>query len=100
MNDFWEGFLKIQVYEQSIVNTEETGDEMKSLREEQIICKPIAMRALALAYQRLINVPEGEPRISLKDFVSKVNDIDWDPENPLWDTILILEEKLLVVTLQ
>ena len=78
------------------MNTEETGDEMrKSLREEQIICKPIAMRALALAYQRLINVPEGEPRISLKDFVSKVNDIDWDPENPLWDTILIFGGKII-----
>ncbi len=53
-----------------------------------MICKPIIMRALAEAFIRLQNVPEAS-RLSLKDFVQRVNDIDWAPDCPQWMNILV-----------
>ena len=88
--DFWREFLKVSPYETSLLDREDSGDEIRrDVREAFLICKPIIMRALAEAFIRLQNVPEGASRISLGDFVQRVNDIDWAPDNPQWMNVLV-----------
>lgn len=90
LGDFWRGFLKINPYETSILDREESGDAIRrDVRDAFLICKPIIMRSLAEAFIRLQNVPEGSARLGLDDFVRRVNDIDWAPDNPQWINILI-----------
>lgn len=88
--EFWRGFLKISPYDTSLLDPTESGDVIRrDVREAYLICKPIIMRALAEAFIRLQNVPEGAPRLSLTDFVQRVNDIDWAPDNPQWMNVLV-----------
>ena len=88
--EFWRGFLKISPYDTSLLDREESGDEIRrDVREAFLICKPIIMRALAEAFIRLQNVPEGASRLSLVDLVQRVNDIDWAPDNPQWMNVLV-----------
>ena len=90
LEDFWRGFLKITPYELSLIDRGSSGDSKRQeAREASLICKPIVMRALAEAYIRLQNVPEGSARISLNEFVQRVNEIDWAPDNPQWMNILV-----------
>lgn len=87
---FWKGFLQINSYETSIFDRDEGGDHIRrELREASLICKPIIMRALSEAFIRLQNVPEGASRISIEDFVRRVNDVDWAPDNSQWMNILV-----------
>ncbi len=88
--EFWRGFLKVSPYDTSLLDREESGDEIRrDVREAYLICKPIIMRALAEAFIRMQNVPEGASRLSLTDFVQRVNDIDWAPDNPQWMNVLV-----------
>ena len=90
LKDFWTGFLKVQPYELSIHNRDETGDEnRRGVREGSLLCKPIVMRAVAEAYLKMTDVEEGASRIDLSEFVRRVNTIDWSYENPLWNIILL-----------
>ena len=87
---FWRGFLQINSYETSIFDREESGDNIRrEIREASLICKPIIMRALAEAFFRLQNVSEGSSRPSIDDFVQRVNDVDWAPDNSQWMNILV-----------
>jgi DNA sulfur modification protein DndB len=90
LGEFWRGFLKVSPYDTSLLDREDSGDEIRrDVREAFLICKPIIMRALAEAFIRLQNVPEGASRLSLTDFVQRVNDIDWAPDHPQWMNVLV-----------
>ena len=53
------------------------------------------MRVLAGAYIRMTNVAEGEPRINLETFVSRVNDLDWSPDNRLWNGVMMVGSRII-----
>ncbi len=94
--DFWQKFLTITAYEVSIADREDTGDlRRQETREGQLHCRPIIMRVLAGAYIRMTNVAEGEPRINLETFVSRVNDLDWSPDNRLWNGVMMVGSKII-----
>ena len=94
LTNWWKEFLKITPYENALSDPSPGGDEMRAdIRRVNLACKPIAQRALAEAIVRLTPRQDGsdednQGKIEQRLAVDRINQLDWDPENELWQGIL------------
>ena len=95
--EFWSEFLSIQTYQACILEPREDSDAKRDeIREQSLICKPIVQRALAEACIYLLadeNVTGA--KLKLKDIVDLIDQVDWSPENSIWQSILINGDKVI-----
>lgn len=93
--EFWESFLDIQPYQQSIVDPSDSKDVRRAeIRGDFLICKPIVMEALAEAVCILRYETDGE-RPKLAELVKRIDTINWGPEEDMWQGIILQGEKVI-----
>lgn len=84
MKDFWHRTLtEVEIfreYKQHVID----GTPLESLRKNNLLLKPVTQMALAQATR--IAMDHG---YQYKDLTSKINKIDWDPNNAIWANILV-----------
>jgi DNA sulfur modification protein DndB len=97
LEDFWTQFTKILPYQHSLIDPSEDGDERRQeIRKGSLSCKPIVQRTLAEVVLSLLIVGvEETSKLSIPETVSRINKLDWAPENPLWQGILLNGEKII-----
>ncbi len=97
---FWEEFLEIAPYKASLMNPEEEGDARRAeIRSQSVACRPVVQRALAETIFLLISSekPDGS-KFGIPEIVDRINSVDWDPELPQWQGILMIGDKVIVGT--
>jgi len=93
---FWNSFLKISAYENSLLNVGEDGDANRAdIRNAQIHCKPIVMRAIADAIMKLRNVDEDQETLSVEECVERIDTLDWSYDNDVWQGTLLNGDKII-----
>jgi len=96
--DFWRNLLDVvETYRMAVHDVSEGGDDLRrQIRSASLLGKPIAQLALALAVSRLREA-EGSngKKLSWQDIGQRVNDVDWNLENPLWQAILMNGSKVV-----
>ena len=99
VKEFWENFLRISPYNDSLIDTSEEGDDGRAeIRKDQIICKPIVMRALAEAILTL-RTPKGDSgRMAWDECIRRIELVDWKYDNNLWNGILLQGGKIIAGT--
>ena len=96
LNDFWEKFLEITPYKHSLANPSESGDERRQdIRKSSVACKPIVQRVLANVILEFQCGSNDSETLSMAETVSRINNLDWDPEHPLWQGILMNGDKVI-----
>ena len=96
LTDFWTKFIEIQPYQHSLQDPSDTGDERrKDIRNSSVACKPIAQRVLAEVILEFQCGSEDEDKKSIEETVNLLNQIDWNPENDLWQGILMNGDKII-----
>lgn len=95
--EFWSEFLSIQTYQACILEPSEDSDAKRDeIREQSLICKPIVQRALAEACIYLLADEDiSGAKLKLKDIVEMIDQVDWSPENNIWQSILINGDKVI-----
>ncbi|MDA9755332.1 DNA sulfur modification protein DndB [bacterium] len=92
-------FLEIGPYKDSLLDCNETGDENRAeIRKNQIICKPIVMRALSEAIISLRSPNDEGGRLSWKDCLSRIEIVNWSYDNDDWNGILLQGGKIIAGT--
>ena len=94
---FWEEFLKVIDFQDSLINPQEDGDKNRAkIREASLACKPIVQRALAEAIILLTSETRTDGTIlGYSDCVAEINSVDWNPEIPTWQGILLNGDKVI-----
>lgn len=97
IKQFWEEFLKVTDFQDSLINPQEDGDENRAeIREASLACRPIVQRALAEAIILLTSEAQTDGTIlGYSDCVDKINSVDWNPEIPTWQGILLNGDKVI-----
>ena len=82
---FWEALLEgIDVYKKYLALTR-MDKPVSSLRNENLLMKPVTQMALAhVAYMA------KQKKISWRDTVEKINEVDWSFDNSLWFNLLTI----------
>jgi DNA sulfur modification protein DndB len=96
--DFWsEIFEKLTHFKLAIINPDEAGDaKRKEIREFIVLGKPIVQYALILAIIRM-QMPDfsDSSRLDLDEIIDRINSLDWNKDNPLWQRVLMNGEKVI-----
>ena len=96
LTSFWNDLLQIQAYSASLADPSERGDERRiEIRKSSLTCKPIVQRILADVILDMQIGVEDKPKLSHKEVVSRINQVDWSPENALWQGILLNGDKII-----
>jgi len=90
LKGFWQDFIQIDAYANSLADSSEAGDKRRiDIRMNSLACRPIVQRILAETILEL-QIGDGEKnKLSVPEAVAKINRVDWSPENPLWQGILL-----------
>ena len=93
---FWQDFIQIQAYSNSLADSSEAGDQRRiDIRKNSLACRPIVQRVLAETILEL-QIGDGEKnKLSVQEAVSRINKVDWNPDNPLWQGVLLFGEKII-----
>jgi DNA sulfur modification protein DndB len=97
LTQFWEDFLEISPYKNSLMDPSPTGDSKRAeIREQSVLCKPVVQRAIAEAILYLISdeLKDGT-KLSVADVVERINQCNWDPGEPQWQQILMNGDKVI-----
>lgn len=88
---FWSTVCeRISLFEMALSDTSEGGDAKRSeIRGSFVIAKPVAQFALAQAIMRLCAEDEMGARLSLEEACSRINQLDWAADNPVWQHVLM-----------
>ena len=96
LEDFWKKFIEFEAYLHSLADPTEGGDDRrKEIRKGSVACKPIVQRVLAEVILELQCGADGEEMLDPEETVSRLNTLDWSPENPLWQGILLNGNKVI-----
>ena len=97
LEEFWTRFLEIDAYKTSILDPSASGDSRRAeIREQCIHCKPIVQRALGEAICLLISDESNDgSKLSVREAVDRINTLDWDPNLPEWQGILMIGNKII-----
>ena len=96
LEDFWKKFIEIEPYLHSLADQTEDGDERrKEIRKASVACKPIVQRVLAEVLLEMHCGTEDEDKLAIEETVSRLNTLDWSPDNPLWQGILLNGNKVI-----
>lgn len=93
---FWQDFIQIQAYSNSLADSSEAGDQRRiDIRKNSLACRPIVQRVLAETILEL-QIGDGEKnKLSVLEAVSRINKVDWNPDNPLWQGVLLNGERII-----
>lgn len=96
LKGFWQDFIQIEAYSNSLADSSEAGDKRRmDIRKSSLACRPIVQRVLAETILDL-QVGDGENnKLSVREAVSRINKVDWSPDNPLWQGILVNGERII-----
>ncbi len=87
--NFGKKFIEIQPYQHSLADPSEEGDERRQdIRKSSVACKPIVQRVLADVILELHIGVEEQDKVAIEETVSRINQLDWSPDNSLWQGIL------------
>jgi len=96
IKEFWGKFLQIEAYRSSLSDPSEDGDAKRSdIRKSSVICKPIAQRALAEAIILMMADETSGKKFGYDELIGRINQVDWDPDNPMWQGILMNGNKVI-----
>ena len=96
LEDFWGKFIEIEPYLHSLADPTEEGDERrKEIRRASVACKPIVQRALAEVILELHCGSDDADKLSVAETVTRLNTLDWGPDNPTWQGILLNGNKVI-----
>ena len=97
LKKFWEDFLEIGPFKNSLLDPSEDGDQKRAdIREQSVACKPVVQRALAEAIILMISgfKPDGS-KFDVPEAVERISTVDWDPALPQWQGILMNGDKVI-----
>lgn len=96
LEDFWGKFIEIEPYLHSLADPTEEGDERrKEIRRASVACKPIVQRALAEVILEMHCGSDESDKLSVEETVARLNTLDWSPDNPTWQGILLNGNKVI-----
>jgi len=96
LEDFWGKFIEIEPYLHSLADPTEEGDERrKEIRRASVACKPIVQRALAEVILEMHCGSDDADKLSVAETVTRLNTLDWGPDNPTWQGILLNGNKVI-----
>lgn len=96
LEDFWGKFIEIEPYLHSLADPTEEGDERrKEIRRASVACKPIVQRALAEVILEMHCGSDESDKLSVEETVTRLNTLDWSPDNPTWQGILLNGNKVI-----
>ena len=96
LEDFWKKFIEIEPYLHSLADQTEDGDERrKEIRKASVACKPIVQRVLAEVLLEMHCGAEDADKLAIEETVARLNTLDWSPDNPLWQGILLNGNKII-----
>lgn len=96
LEDFWGKFIEIEPYLHSLADPTEDGDERrKEIRRASVACKPIVQRALAEVLLEMHCGSDEADKLSVEETVTRLNTLDWSPDNPTWQGILLNGNKVI-----
>ena len=96
LEDFWNKFIEIEPYLHSLADPTEDGDERrKEIRKASVACKPIVQRVLAEVLLEMHCGTDDADKLAIEETVTRLNTLDWSPENPLWQGILLNGNKVI-----
>lgn len=96
LEDFWGKFIEIEPYLHSLADPTEEGDERrKEIRRASVACKPIVQRALAEVILEMHCGSDESDKLSVEETVTRLNTLDWGPDNPTWQGILLNGNKVI-----
>jgi len=96
LTDFWTKFIEITPFEHSLADPSETGDERRQdIRKNSLTCKPIVQRVLANVILELQCGVDDAHKLSIEETVSRINTLDWDPNQSMWQGILLNGDKII-----
>ena len=94
LSDFWKEFIEIQAYQHSLTDPSEDGDDRrKEIRKNSVACKPIVQRVLAEVILEL--QIDDTASLSVKEIVSRINKLEWSPDDSVWQGILLNGDKVI-----
>lgn len=96
--DHWERILKgVTVFDRALIDGEESGDQgRRDIRRTILLGKPVAQLTLVQAIVRLLESDMGDgSRLSWDDVLTRVNDLDWRNDNPIWQNVLLLGTRVV-----
>ena len=96
--DFWQHVCEgVQLFQAALHDPSDSGDQRRvEIRRDYVLGKPIAQLALVGA---ILRCREEEPcgsRLSWRETIAKVNEVDWEINNPLWQGVLMRDSKRVV----
>ena len=96
LEDFWGKFIEIEPYLHSLADPTEEGDERrKEIRRASVACKPIVQRALAEVILEMHCGSDETDKLSVEETVTRLNTLDWSPDNRTWQGILLNGNKVI-----
>lgn len=100
ITEFWKAFLKLEPFAQSLADTSEEGDKKRAdIRLGSLACKPIVQQILADVVLEFQKIEDGAKEVSaqgIEEVVTKLNRVDWDPENPIWIGVLLQRKDKII----
>lgn len=96
LEKFWASFLQIEPYAHSLADPTEDGDQRRiDIREGSLAVKPIVQRVLAEVVLELQVGVDDEDKLSVQEIVSRINQVDWSPDNDMWAGVLISSSRII-----
>ena len=95
--ELWRTLLEgIAVFEMSLMDHSEAGDDKRrEVRSTYVLGKPIVQQALVDAITRLRTPRPDATRLVFKDILELINKVDWTVGNPLWQGIIMNQDKVV-----
>ncbi|WP_163853737.1 DNA sulfur modification protein DndB [Paenibacillus elgii] len=94
--EYWTEMLeRLEVYRKyiDIVDGVEKNIDVPSLREKNLLLKPVTQMAVAIGYELA-----KEKGLTLNEFVQQLNKIDWSYSNPVWSQVLVVPNTSKVIS--
>lgn len=96
-HDYWKAICEgVTLFSTAIHDPQESGDERrKEIRRDFVLGKPIVQLALIDAFVRLRQPDDDGSRLGSDTIIEKINNVDWSVDNPIWQHILMQEERVV-----
>ena len=94
---FWgELTQRLKLFENALHDASESGDDKRrEIRKDYVIGKPIVQLAIVDAVVRLRGEKADGSRLSWEVVGERLNLVDWRTDNPMWQGVLMLGEKVV-----
>jgi len=96
IGEYWGALLGgLNIYKKyvEVLEGKDKSTDIPKLRESNLMLKPVTQMAVAIGYS--IARRKG---VSLTDFVSRLNQISWDYNDPMWEQVLVIAGTNKVIT--